>query len=114
MIHAHMFLWNTEFNYGFALYLRGVVLYKKFKVNLKHNLHIHGYNAKGNIDLDTQRCNTNLLQKSFANMGAKLYKRLPERIKTLNDFKSLKRGVKYLVLNNSCCTINKFLQFYRS
>ena len=86
---------------------------KKFKGNLKHNFHIHGYNARGNIDLDTQSCNTTLLQKSFANMDAKLYKRLPERIKTLNDFKSLKRDVKYLVLNNSCCTINKFLQFYR-
>jgi hypothetical protein len=54
---------------------------RKFKGNLKHHFHIHGYNARGNIDLDTQSCNITLLQKSFANMGAKLYKRLPERTK---------------------------------
>jgi len=47
-------------------------------------------------------------------MDAKLYNRLPERIKTLNDFKSFKKDVKFLVLNNSCSTINEFMQFYKS
>ena len=64
--------------------------------------------------MDTQSCNTTSLQKNFANMDAKLYNRLPERIKTLNDFKSFKKDVKFLVLNNSCSTINEFMQFYKS
>jgi hypothetical protein len=116
MIRVHIFLRNTEFNCGFALYLGEEVLcfIKKFKRNLKHNFHIHDYNTRGNIDLDTQSYNKTLLQKSFANMGAKLYNRLLERIKILNDHKSFKKDVKFLVLNNSCCTINEFLQFYRS
>jgi hypothetical protein len=36
-------------------------------------------------------CDTTLLQKSVANMGAKLYNRLSEREKILNDFKVLKK-----------------------
>jgi hypothetical protein len=57
-------------------------------------------------------CDTTLLQKSVANIGAKLHNRLPDRIKTLNDFESFKKDVKFLVLNNYCCTIYEFLQFY--
>jgi len=44
-------------------------------------------------------------------MGTKLYNRLPERIKTMNDFKSFKKDVKFLVLNNLWCTINYFCSF---
>ena len=71
---------------------------KKFKGNLKHNFHIHCYNARGNIDLDMQSCNTTLLQKSFANVSAKLYNRLPERIKTMTYFKSFKKRCKIFSL----------------
>jgi len=37
-------------------------------------------------------------------MGTKLYNSLAERIKTINDFKSFKKYVKFLVLNNSWCS----------
>ena len=86
---------------------------KKFKGNIKHNFHIHGYNTRGKIELHTQSCNTALFQKSVVNMGVKLYNRLPERIKTLNDFKSFKKEVKFLLINNSFYTIKEFLQFCR-
>jgi hypothetical protein len=71
---------------------------KKFKGNLKYNSHIHGYNSRGKIDLKTQNCNT-LLRKSVVNMGVKLRNKLPERIKTLSDFKSFKKEIKFLLLN---------------
>jgi hypothetical protein len=75
------------------LYILEVLCFikKKFKGNLKHNFHSHDYNARGNIGLETKSCDTALLQKSVANMGAKLYSRLPDRIKTLNYFESLKK-----------------------
>ena len=57
---------------------------------------------------------TALLQKSVVNVNMKLYNRLPERIKTLNDFKRFKKEVKFLLLNNYFYTIKEFLQFYRS
>jgi len=61
-----------------------------------------------------QSCNTTSFQKSSVNVGVKLYNRLLERIKTLNDFKSLKKNVKFSLLNNSVYTIKEFLQLYRS
>jgi len=61
-----------------------------------------------------QSCHTTLFQKSFVNMGVKLYNRLPERIKTLLDFKSFRKEVKLLLLNNSVYKIKEFLQLYRS
>jgi len=63
---------------------------KKFKVYLKYNFRIQRYNKRSNIDLHTVSCNTALFQKSVVNMGVKLYSRLPERMKTLSDFKSFK------------------------
>jgi len=75
-----------------SLYILEVLCFiKKCKGNLKHNPHIHGYNSRGKIDLHTQNCNTALFRKSVVNMGVKLHSRLPERIKTLSDFKSLKK-----------------------
>jgi len=44
-------------------------------------------------------------------MGVKLYNRFPIRIKTLKDFKSFKKEVIFLLINNSVHTINEFLQF---
>jgi hypothetical protein len=88
---------------------------KKFKGYLKHNFCIHTYNKISNIDLHTVSCNTALFQGSVVDMCGKLYNRLPERLKTLSDFKSFKRHVKFLLLSNSfMCTIKEFLQFYRS
>ena len=85
---------------------------KKFRGNIKHNFHIHGYNTRGIIELQTQSYNTALYQKGAVNMCVKLHNRLPDRIKTLNDIKSFKKEVRFLFLNNSFYTIKEFLQFY--
>jgi len=45
-------------------------------------------------------------------MGVKLHNRLPERIKSLHDFKRFKKEVKVLLLNNSVYTVKEFLQLY--
>jgi hypothetical protein len=97
------------------LYILEVLYFmKKFKMNIKHNFHIHGYNTQGKSDLHTQSCHTTLFQKSVVNMDVKLYNSLPERIKTLIAFQTFKKEVKCLLLNNSFTTIQEFLQFYRS
>jgi len=71
-----------------SLYILELLYYKKkFKGNIKHNFHIHGYTTSGKTELQTQRCNTALYQKSVVNMCIKLYNRLTERIKTMNDIK---------------------------
>jgi hypothetical protein len=72
------------------LYMLEVCFIRKFKGYLKHNFCIHRYNNRGNINLHMPNCYTALFQKSVVNMGVKLYSSLPERIKTLTDFKCFK------------------------
>jgi len=81
------------------LYILAVLCFiKKFKGNLKHNFHFHGYNTRGKTYLHTQSCNKASFQKNV-NMGIKLYNRLPERIKIMNDFKSFKKRSTTFTLN---------------
>jgi hypothetical protein len=73
-----------------SLYILEVFCFiKKFKGYCLNCL-IHRYNKRFNIDLHMVSHNTALFQKSVVNMSVKLYTRLPERIKTLSDFKSFK------------------------
>jgi hypothetical protein len=56
-----------------SLYILWVLCFiKKFEGNLKHNFHIHGYNTRGKIDLQTQSCNKTLFQKRDVNVGVKV------------------------------------------
>jgi hypothetical protein len=77
-----------------SLYILEVLCFiKKFKGYLKYNCRIHRYNKRSNVDLHTA-----LFQKSVVNMSVKLYTRLPERIKTLSDFKSFKKTCKISII----------------
>jgi hypothetical protein len=84
-----------------SIYILEVLCFiQKFKGNLEHNYHIHGYKTSGKIDLHTQSCNTALFQKSIVNVSMKLYNGLPDRMKTLSGFKSFEIEVKCLLLYN--------------
>jgi hypothetical protein len=58
-----------------------VCFIKKYKGNLKHNSAINEHNIISKYDLHTQICNALLFQKSVINVGVKLYKYLPSKIK---------------------------------
>jgi hypothetical protein len=78
-----------------SLYVLEVVCFiKKYKGNSEHNFAIHEHNTRGKYDLHTQFCNTPLFQKSVINMGIKLYKNLPSKIKKLENFKCFRKDVK--------------------
>jgi hypothetical protein len=67
-----------------SLYVLEVVCFvKKYKGNLKHNFAIHEHNTRSKYDLHTQICSKSLFQKSVINMGVKLYKYLPLKIKKI-------------------------------
>jgi hypothetical protein len=84
-----------------SLYVLEVVCFgKKYKGNLKHNFAIHEHNTRGKYDLHTQFCNTSLFQNSVINMGVKLYKYLPSKIKKLENFSCFRKEVKLVLLNN--------------
>jgi hypothetical protein len=65
-----------------SLYVSEVLCFTKmYKGNLKQNLVIHDHNMRRKYDLHTHFGNTALVEKSVLNMGTKLYKNLPLKIK---------------------------------
>jgi len=75
-----------------SLYVFNVLCFiKKYKGNLKQNLVIHEHNTRSKYDLHTQFCNTTLFQVSVFNVGVKLYKYLPLKIKKLDNFNHLEK-----------------------
>ena len=86
------------------------MLYKKYKGDLKHNCEIHEYNTGSKYDLHTQSHNTSLLQNSVLHMGVRLYKRLPLKMKKLDNFNQFRKEVKSTLLNNLFYTLAEFLQ----
>jgi hypothetical protein len=59
-------------------------------------------------DPQTQFFNTTVSQKSVLNVGFKLYKYFPLKIKKLDDFHGFRREVKSASLNNSFYMIEEF------
>jgi hypothetical protein len=94
-----------------SLYVLEVLCFmKKYKGNLKQNMVIHDHNTRSKYDLHTHFCKTALLQKSVLNTGIKLFKHLPVRIKKVDNFNCFKKEVTAVILNNSCYSIEEFLQ----
>jgi hypothetical protein len=65
---------------------------------------------KRKYELLTQFCNTTLFKKHVLNMGVKLYKHLPSKIKKLDNFNHFRKELKSALLNNSFYTTEEFLQ----
>jgi len=82
---------------------------KKYKGDLKQNGEIHKHNTRSGYELHAQSRNTSLFQKSVLHMGVSLYKRLPLRIKKLDNFNRFRKEVKLTLLNNLFYTLEEFL-----
>jgi hypothetical protein len=67
---------------------------------LKQNSAIHD-KTRHRSDFQTQFCRTNMLKKSVNNLGTKLYNRLPNYFKNLEDLKPFKKQLKPLLLQQS-------------
>ena len=94
-----------------SIYVLEVLCYiKKYKSDLKHNCEIHEYNTRSKCDFHTQSHNTSLLQNSVLHIHIRLYKRLPLKIKKLDNFNQFRKEVKSMFLNNSFYTFEEFLQ----
>ena len=64
------------------------------KVNnkgLKPNLDINDYKTQHRSDFQTQFCRTNILKKSVNNLGTKLYDKLPNYLKNMENSKVLEK-----------------------
>jgi len=65
------------------------------------------------IDLifQTQFCRTDILKKSVTNMGAKLYNKLPNYIKNVENLKPFKNQLKTFLLQQTFYSVDKYLAY---
>jgi len=57
---------------------------------MKYNEEVHDHCTRQKSDLHTQFCRTTLLKNSSANVGIKLYNKLPNTVKILGKIQYLK------------------------
>jgi hypothetical protein len=66
---------------------------------MKYNGEIHDHCTRQKLDLHTKFFRTTLLKNIGANVGTKLYNKLPNTIKRLDKIQEFKRGLKYFYCN---------------
>ena len=59
---------------------------------LKQNLAKHDCKTRHRLDFQTQFCRTDIFKKSLNNLRTKLYNKLPNYLKNLREFKTLKKN----------------------
>ena len=93
-----------------SLYILEVLYYRKrYKGSLKQNVSIQGHNTWSKLNFHSEFCNTVLFQKSEVNMGIKLYNKVPESNKNLDNFKLLKKELNSFIFSHSFHSVFEFL-----
>jgi len=84
----------------------------QIKINikgLKHYLTIHEYKTQQGFDLQTRYCRTHIFKKSLTNLGTKLYNKLPNYIKSLENLKLFKKEKKTFLLHHTFYSVDEYL-----
>ena len=77
-----------------SLHILDAICYiKKYKDSLEQNVHIHNYNTQRKLDLQVQFCSKVLFRKSMVCVGNRLYNKVPDRIKKMENFEFFKREI---------------------
>jgi hypothetical protein len=76
---------------------------------MKYNGEIHDHCTCQKLDLPTQFCRTTLLKNSGANVGIKLYNKLPNTIKWLDKIQEFKRRLKYFLLQHTFYSVDEYM-----
>jgi hypothetical protein len=76
---------------------------------MKYNAEVHDHCTCQKSDLHTQFCRTTLFKKSSANVGIKLYNKLPNTIKRLNKIQEFKRRLKYILLLHTFYSVDEYV-----
>jgi hypothetical protein len=78
---------------------------------LKQNSAIHVYNTRHRSDFQTQFCRTDILKKSVNNWGTKLYNKLPNHLKNLEDLKPFKKQLKAFFITTDFYSVDEYLSY---
>jgi len=76
---------------------------------LKQNLTKHEYETRQRFDLQTRYCRTDIFKKSVTNLGTKLYNKLPNYIKSLENLKLFKKEIKAFLLHHTFYSVDEYL-----
>ena len=82
------------------------------KVNnkgLKQNLAIHDYKTQHRPDFQTQFCKTDIFKRSAINLATKLYNKLPNYLKNLENLKPFKKQLKAFLLQQTFYSVDEYL-----
>jgi len=78
-----------------CVYIMETVYYIKLNnEGLKQNLAKHDYKTRNRLDFKTQFCRTNIFKKSVNNLGTKLYNKLPNYLKNVENSKLFLKKLK--------------------
>jgi len=78
---------------------------------LKQNLAQHDYKTWHRLDFQTQFCRTDILKKSVKNMGTKLYHKLPNYLKKLENLIFFFKQLKALLLQQTIYSVDEYLSY---
>ena len=83
-----------------CVYIMEMVYYiKANNKGLKQNMAIHDYQTWHRSDFQTQFCRSDIFKKSVINLGTKLYNKLPNYFKNLENLKPSKNNLKPFYYN---------------
>jgi hypothetical protein len=93
------------------IYKWSYILYKSNIENMKWNQEIHGHCTCHKSDLHVKFCRTTLFKNNFANVGIKLYNKLPNKVQELEKLKEFKRKLKYFLPQHIFYSVNEYMSF---
>jgi hypothetical protein len=76
---------------------------------MNYNEEVHDHCPCQKSDLHTQFCRTALFKNSSANVGIKLYNKLPNTIKRLDKIQEFKRRLKYFLLQHIFYSVDEYM-----
>jgi len=76
---------------------------------MKYNREIHDHCTRQKSDLHTQFCRTALFKNNSANMGIKLYNKLPNTIKRLDKMQEFKRRLQYFLMQHTFYSVDEYM-----
>jgi len=92
------------------LYISEVVCCVKSNMEkMKYNEEVHDHCTRQKSDLHTQFCRTTLFKNRSANVGIKLYNKLPNTINRLDKIQEFKRKLKYFLLQHIFYLVDEYM-----
>jgi hypothetical protein len=79
---------------------------------MKYNEEVHDHCTHQKSDRHTQLCRNTLLKNSSANVGIKLYSKLPNTLNRLDKIQEFKRRLEYFLLQHILYSVAEYMVFY--